>query len=360
MKFIYKNYILLIILVIFVYHYYIQNGLEKIFCETFFKYKDVKRPRDKCNSQFSSGLNCIGMPSGHAECSTILFGLLYFNKFISLYIFAFLVFIFSIQRVISNMHTVSQVITGIILGLFYLQIYFYFNLSLSSFAIILFIGLLLAIFTVYKIDNIVHQPLPQWVATDMIPSIRKKQETPYYLKILSIYLNAYVQEKTIITWNELEISLDMIIDKIEKTNTKFDAVVGIKTGGAIISDYVSNKLNLPNYKIKLTKSKHKCDKKPQDTINNIIQHQVFNNYGEYTICEGIDDNLKGKNVILIDEMVSSGTTMIEAVKYLRNEKEVNVIYPSCIFLSKKRYKKDVYVNYILQNSAFVWPWGYDN
>ena len=360
MKFIYKNYILLIILVIFLYHFYIQNGLEKIFCETFFKYNDVKRPLNTCNNQFSSGVNCIGMPSGHAECSTILFGLLYFNKFISFYIFAVLVFFISIQRIISNMHTVSQVITGIALGLFYLQIYFYFTISLSSFVIILFIGLLLSMLTIYKIDYIVHKPIPQWVSTDMIPSIRKKQEISYYLKVISIYLNAYFQEKTFITWNELEIYLNIIIDKIKKTNTQFDAVVGIKTGGAIISDYVSNKLNLPNYKIKISKKKYNCNKKPQDAIDNTIQNQLFNNYEEYTICEGIDENLKGKNVILIDEMVFSGTTMIESIKYLKNEKDVNIIYPCCIYLYKKKYKKNIYINYVLPNNAFIWPWGYDN
>ena len=33
--------------------------------------------------------------------------------------------------------------------------------------------------------------------------------------------------------------LDIIIYKIQESGIKYDAVVGIKTGGAIISDYIS-------------------------------------------------------------------------------------------------------------------------
>ena len=53
------------------------------------------------------------------------------------------------------------------------------------------------------------------------------------------------------TNDELENYLDIIVERIRNSGKHYDAVVGIKTGGAIISDYVSLKLGLPNYKIKL-------------------------------------------------------------------------------------------------------------
>ena len=110
----------------------------------------------------------------------------------------------------------------------------------------------------------------------------------------------------------------------------------------------------------MSKSEYNCDKKSKDAINDVIQRQLLNHYGKYTICEGINKNLEGKNIILIDEMVSSGTTMVESIQYLKNEKQVNNIYPACISLSKKRYKKQIPIHYILPNLVFVWPWGYDN
>ena len=65
--------IVILIILISLYHYFIQNGLEKIFSETYFKYEEVKRPLIRCsNCLDGQPLICIGMPSGHAETITIL------------------------------------------------------------------------------------------------------------------------------------------------------------------------------------------------------------------------------------------------------------------------------------------------
>jgi hypoxanthine phosphoribosyltransferase len=198
------------------------------------------------------------------------------------------------------------------------------------------------------------------VNPEMISSIEKKQKTPYYFKVLTIYGNCINQKITIIDWNELEHYLDIILDKIRKTNIKFDAIIGIKTGGAIISDYISNKLNIPNYKIKLTKEEYNCNKKTIDVFNDLINKRIYKNYGKYTICEEIKDNLKNKKVILIDEMVSTGTTMIESMKYLSSEKEVALIYPITIALDRLRYNNNIDIKYIIPRDPFILPWGYDN
>jgi hypoxanthine phosphoribosyltransferase len=194
----------------------------------------------------------------------------------------------------------------------------------------------------------------------MIPSIEKKQNIPFYLKVLTIYSNAILRNRTFLSWKSLETYLDDLIDIIKAQNIQYDCVVGIKTGGAIISDYVSNKLKLPNYKVKLSRSEYNCNKTPNHTINDAFHRQVLNNYGEYLLCEGIYDNLKGQNIILIDEMVSSGNTMNETIKYLRNEKHVNIIQPTCISFSKEKFKYDYKIEYSLPTLVFIWPWGYDN
>ena len=82
MKFInFKNIIILsIIILLSLYHFYIHNGLEKLFSQSYFNYDSVKRPLSNCSNQNNSQkLSCIGMPSGHAEFSSVLFFLLYFN-----------------------------------------------------------------------------------------------------------------------------------------------------------------------------------------------------------------------------------------------------------------------------------------
>ena len=69
---------------------------------------------------------------------------------------------------------------------------------------------------------------------------------------------------------------------------------------------------------------------------------------------------EGKNIILIDELVSSGKTMNEAYNYLQNIKNVNDIYTVSVALEKNRYTKDLYIDNVINGVVLIWPWGYDN
>ena len=119
----------------------------------------------------------------------------------------------------------------------------------------------------------------------------------------------------------LELELDHITDKIKQKNIKYDAIIGIKTGGAIISGYLSEKLKIPNYKIKITTIANNCNKQISGTILTHIDKYVFKNKQTHKICETIDNNLYNKNVILIDETIGSGNTINAAIDYLLDEKK---------------------------------------
>jgi len=353
--------IIITITIIGAYHCHIQNGLEKLFCETYFDYNNIKRPLNKCKNKGNGQMTiCIGMPSGHAETVTIVSSLLYLYKFIPLWLCLLLIFIISIQRVVTNMHSILQILGGILLGVIYVNIYKYFNLSIFSFLIIFCFGLILVLLCIYKLDKEIYEPIPNWVSPEMIPLIKKKQNSPLYIKIGTIYINSIIQHRTFITWKQLEKYLDILIEQIENSGENYDGVVGIKTGGAILSDYLSFKLGLPNYKVKLSRSEYNCNKTPKNVINDMIQKNILKNFGEFTVCEGIDENLVGKKVILIDELVSSGKTMTETYNYLKENKQVHSIYPTSVAFYKNFYKGNLHINYLITGSIMVWPWGYDN
>jgi hypothetical protein len=137
------------LVIIFTYHL-VQNNIEKQFSLTYFGFDNVKRPLSDSNMYTYRDL---GMPSGHAEIATIISCILYYYKFISLWSCILLIFIFSLQRVIANRHTVFQVIVGIMCGLIYSYIYISNNLSLSSLGIVVLIGLLLFSSIIYKIEE---------------------------------------------------------------------------------------------------------------------------------------------------------------------------------------------------------------
>lgn len=142
-------YIMFFLVIIFTYHL-VQNNIEKQFSLTYFGFDNVKRPLSDSNMYTYRDL---GMPSGHAEIATIISCILYYYKFISLWLCILFIFIFSLQRVIANRHTVFQVIVGIMCGLIYSYIYISNNLSLLSLGIVVLIGLLLFSSIIYKIEE---------------------------------------------------------------------------------------------------------------------------------------------------------------------------------------------------------------
>lgn len=353
--------ILIIIFILSAYHFLLHNGLEKTFSQTYFNFDNIRRPSNLCDKEINcTRLYCTGMPSGHAEGFSVLCFLLYFYKIIPLWLCLIIIMIISLQRIISNVHTFNQVLIGSILGFTYANIYKYFNLSIKGFLTIFSIGLMLTLLSVYKIDKEVRGPVPEWVDKDMMASIKKKQESPLYIKLGSLYANAIIQNRTFISWAQLEDYLDIIVERIRHSGKQYDAVVGIKTGGAIVSDYISLKLGIPNYKIKLSREEYNCDKQPNNTVGDMIKKNLYYKQGEFTICEGINNSLNGKNVILIDEIVATGKTMEEAYNYLKERKRVNDIYPTCVSFYKPQYKGQLNINYVLNGTILVWPWGYDN
>lgn len=356
-----KNvYIFFIIAIIIIYDHIILNGIEKMCFNAFFDYKLIKRPSLRCETIENVTLKCVGMPSGHAQSITIFALLLFYYRYISFNTSILLIILISLQRVFSKAHTILQVLTGIIVGSMYSYIYISNHLSYKCLFYILGITFVIICTIMYKIEIELYKPIPNWVDTTMISSIQKKRTSPFYLKFFSILVNSLIQGRTFITWDQLEDYLDILIEKIKETNIQFDGVVGIKTGGAIISDYVSKKLNIPNYKIKISREEYHCDKKPVDTFNDIYQRNIIGNLGVYSVCESIKENIEGKNIILIDEMITTGKTMNEAITYLKNVKHANIVLPVCISFSKNRFKHDYNFIHILNGLTAVWPWGYDN
>lgn len=180
------------IILLSMYHFYIHNSLEKIFSQSYFEYDAVKRPLLKCqSSEKSSLLGCIGMPSGHAETSSVFSFLLYFYKIIPLWVCLLIIFIISLQRVVTHRHTVDQIVIGALLGYIYALLYKNFSYGLI---IVFIIGLLLAVLSIYKIDRQISGPIPSWVDESMYESIKKKQCSPFYIKVGAIYANAVVKK----------------------------------------------------------------------------------------------------------------------------------------------------------------------
>jgi adenine/guanine phosphoribosyltransferase-like PRPP-binding protein len=357
---------IIILVIIFIIHYCLINGLEKIIINLY-KNKNKKtilRPIAKCFKQKNYITYCIGMPSGHAEITTIISYILYNLNYISYTNMCIIIVLMCLQRIISKKHTPLQTIIGVIFGLFYANIYLKYKISYKSIIIASIIVFLYINIIIYKLTKLLNVKIPNWVDKKMLKNIEDKKNINYNFKFTTVFISPIVQNTYFyLTWNDLEYYLEMLLKKINKTNIKYDAVVGIKTGGAIISDYISKKLNIKNYKIKINDIKYNCNK---NKLNYSPFSDFYNKYSkgekkEYEICEKIDDDLENKNIILIDETVGSGVTMKTGIQYLLSKK-VKTITPTCIVQINRTLFNNYNLISIIKNpkTFLVWPWGYDN
>jgi len=183
-------YVLSIIFILAYYHFIIHNNLEKLFMQCHFNYNNIKRPKNKCQDiKKCYEISCIGLPSGHAETSSVLLFLLYFNKYISLWTCLLLIFIVCLQRILADMHTIFQVIIGSLIGLLYAFIYSFNTNHISILGIftVLSIGITLAYLCV---DKYISTTNHQCFDNDVYKNIDNNMTT--YSKIMSIYSNIFI------------------------------------------------------------------------------------------------------------------------------------------------------------------------
>jgi hypoxanthine phosphoribosyltransferase len=337
--------IILYILFLILYYFFIINPLEKKIFKNYF-YND-KRPLKTCVRDCS--FDCYGMPSGHTEVATLVSFILYYKKYIGLPLAVIFIGLIAFQRLFTSMHTIYQVIAGFVLGFIYSFIFMKLDNLLYFFIFILFLTFTLLFTYIYIIDKKMNQ-YPEWIDKSLIPIMEKKQNVPTYLKMYDCICFYYLE------WKELETYMDILVDKIKKTNIKFDCIVGIKSGGAILTKYIADKLKLKYYYIKISDKKHNCNSKTVLTnINYSLTNIVLKPKNEFVICEEIKDNIENQKVLLFDECVLTGNTMNLSMDYLYNNKKASYVLPCTISTTKENifsvYNKELKV---------LFPWGYDN
>jgi hypoxanthine phosphoribosyltransferase/acid phosphatase family membrane protein YuiD len=341
----------------------VLNILLKYVFHYYSKHQDfIKRPNA---TQGILGWETLGMPSGHTETTTVLCLILMWHYKLPIKIGSLIILTMMLQRIVTKMHTLRQVIAGLLTGLTYSYIYILTGLSYKT-----LIFILTAIYTyLFLIEKYITKQMknvPEWIDKEFMSIIKKKQNRTLFQKINEIFVGLiYIHTKQngilYYSYEQLKNGLDIFIDKlnsgVEKISSEqIDVIVGIKTGGAILGKYIADRLNKPYYSIKPQHTKFECKKK--DDANQVyvaISHLgVQNDYeNNYKMCETITEDIKDKSILLIDETISSGGTMKMALNYLKNVKQARIVYPY-IYNSNNMFPS------ISNIYAFIWPWGYDN
>ena len=351
-----------IFIIIVVIHFLIINGLEKQSIELIWNQKEIYRPNMNC--QFQSN-DCLGMPSGHTEFITFiaLYAASKFNKTMVYSLAGISILLVAAERYISNRHAMLQIIVGFLFACLYYSVYLKSKFSVLSLGICLSIMLLYAILIERKINKKIREPIPSWVNEDMIEKIKEKQNSSYATKMKEILFSSVTvfdsKLKLFIDWDDLEAMMDTLIENIKSQNKNYVGIVGIKTGGAILSDYISKKMNIKNFKVKVSQERNKCES--GKTTTDIINTYVLNKDETLIMCEDITENIANENVILIDELIATGNTMQYVIEYLYKIKQAKHVYPVCLSKNNIKKKKMKHpIDTMLDHHIIVWPWGYEN
>jgi hypoxanthine phosphoribosyltransferase len=235
---------------------------------------------------------------------------------------------------------------------------FNFLTILNVLALLIVVLFIIVIYIDYKISLV-----PKWVDEKLHGLIKKKSNSPVLSKFAHILvyfipinrLRNNVQFELFCDWTRLEKDLDDLVEKIRSRNLDIDIIVGIKSGGAIITKYVAEKLDIDYDYIKISERKFNCEKTPYDTFVQILTGQ---SYERNLVCEEVTKNIEGKNVLILDEQISTGQTIEGVAQYLQTKK-VKKIYSAVICKTRADYSFDVMYVKKYQNYC-VWPWGYDN
>ncbi len=304
---------LLIILIISIIHFTLINPMEKMLTQLLVK--TYPRPIDTCINQMS--FKCLGMPSGHVETSVIFALLLVVFYNISPILAVIFIVLVGSQRILSKAHTINQVMVGMLLGFIYSILYAILNNPIYILLVCLSIGFVLILFITSIVEGKIYASVPSWVDPQLYYIITKKRTSfPLIIKMLSVCTPLIKQDlASFISWNQLEKKLDNIIDKIDVK--KIDCIIGIKSGGAILSNYLSKKLNIPCYYVRVSS---KCQHyKVQNTFVDLYKRVYGIKLHQFSVCEPIEADITGKNVLLIDEQIATGTTVQTVVDYLNSK-----------------------------------------
>lgn len=236
--------------------------------------------------------------------------------------------------------------------------------------ILIIIILLLILYSIYiyiqfKKSINFNEKIPSWFDKSLIKEFKEKRNNEtikffnnkfYHYKLLLIYkLYCLITNSNLIyysSWNNIE----NIINNI-KIQNKYDIVIGIKSGGAYIANYVAKINDIPNVGyIKIKKIK-------QENENNGIyarfNQSIYNKmYKLKSFYSPID--LKNKRVLIVDDGLLSGKTFEQVKKYIKTKKPKTISlfllegYSKTIDKIKK--KNNIYYNKI-NTYYYFGPWG---
>lgn len=135
-----------------------------------------------------------------------------------------------------------------------------------------------------------------------------------------------------VTWNEFHSLSLLLAEQILKSKKPIDEIVAIARGGLSLGLILTDLLQ-----------------KPISTIT-IQSYTDIEKQGELTITSRLGKQIKGKHILLVDDIADSGKTFQRAIKYLSRFHPASVITAALFYKPHSVFRPDFFVK---ETSAWI-------
>ena len=157
-----------------------------------------------------------------------------------------------------------------------------------------------------------------------------------------------IKDKTFevsISDTEIATIVKTIANNINATKIENPLFIAVMNGAFLFAADVMRNITIPNAEISFIK---------------LASYSGTKTTGEVSELIGISQNIKGRNVIIIEDIIDSGITLEKIITLLKNE-EVSDIKVATLLFKPKAYTKEINIDFIGKSIAnhFVVGYGLD-
>lgn len=200
--------------------------------------------------------------------------------------------------------------------------------------------------------------IPEWFDKSLLDIYNKKRDRSLMRKrdrtldaILRTFLKMVPDELGIInthkhTWEDIENMIENVCIEVIGSKYAADVVMGIKSGGAFIANYVAHYLGIEG--VDYIRVSHYSDKS-RSVVRSLTELNK-----EARVSEKNTVDVSGKKVLLVDDQTATGSSLVAGTNSMLSQgaKEVKTL---CLF-SKRSGLVDYYAK---KGLGVYFPWGKD-
>jgi|TARA_B110000263_G_scaffold90857_1_gene79438 hypoxanthine phosphoribosyltransferase len=157
-----------------------------------------------------------------------------------------------------------------------------------------------------------------------------------------------LQDKTFEVFiNEKEITeiVNTVADSINNSKIEAPLFIAIMNGAFLFAADIMRKITIPNSEISFIKLSSYIGTKTSGEVNQLI---------------GISNDITGRNIVVLEDIVETGITLDNIINLLKKE-NVNDIKIATLLFKPNSYKKDFLIDYVGKSidNDFVLGYGLD-